>query len=275
MRLVQIIADYAPGDLAFAEIVGRLVRFAPDNVRWHNTTVESFNTVATGFLVAQLGLAEEVAEKTVIYANCAPRKDRLSARDKNEGEGLLFARSRTGVPLLVVNSGYSLSFIREDLSELWQLETPRDGSQFRSRDIFPEYVGRLLHNDLSFLQKELDPTSVIPAPPTARIGYIDSFGNLKTTLRQGDSHTASLEDGSRVFITINGIRRAATVAGGSFHVDEGDIAFAPGSSGFDRPFWEIFQRGGSACQTFGDPRAGAPIEIETLVPDARPLATQR
>lgn len=264
MKLVQIIADYAPGDLAFAEMVNQLVRHGPEELRWHCTTVESFNTVATGFLVAQLGLVEGLGERTVVYANCAPRKDNLVARSENEGEGLLFGLSATGVPLLVVNSGYSLSFIKNRLDELWILETPRAGSQFRSRDIFPEYVGRLLKGDRSFLVRKLDIDQVVPDLPAQRIGYVDSFGNLKTTIRKDSPDVAELLKNQRLFITINGIRRAATVAGGSFYVSEGDLAFAPGSSGFDNPFWEIFQRGGSAWQTFGEPRAGAPIELSSL-----------
>ena len=263
-RLVQIIADYAPGDLAFAEMVAQLTRHSPPRTRWHNTTVESFNTVATGFLVAQLGLVTNMSEHLIIYANCAPRKDSLSARVDNEGEGLLYGVSATGVPMLVVNSGFSLSFIRSQLSELWQLETPRAGSQFRSRDIFPEYVGRTLKGDRTFLVKQLDPEAVIPEPPQGVIGYVDSFGNLKTTFRKGHECLNELVEGNRVELSINGIRRAATIASGSFQVAEGDIAFAPGSSGYDRPFWEIFQRGGSAWLTYGQPRAGAPIECRPL-----------
>lgn len=262
--LVQIIADYAPGDLAFAEMVSQLTKHTPPNTRWHTTTVESFNTVATGFLVAQLGLVSGMKDHIFVYANCAPRQDDLIARENNEGEGLLYGISKTGVPMLVVNSGFSLSFVKEHLSELWQLETPRAGSQFRSRDIFPEYVGRFLKGDRGALVKQLDPQEVVPDPPESRIAYVDSFGNLKTTMRKGCDTLDSLEEGQRVEITVNGIARVATVAGGSFQVSQGDIAFAPGSSGYDRPFWEIFQRGGSAWLTYGNPRSGAPIECRPL-----------
>ena len=246
-RLVQIIADYAPGDLAFAEIIAQLARHSPPETRWHTTTVESFNTVAMGFLVAQLGLSPHHSDGMLIYANCAPRQDSLQAREDNEGEGLLYGLTSADIPVLVVNSGYSLSFLRNQLKELWALDTPSAGSQFRSRDIFPEYVGRALKGDLTFRVKQLDPQRVIPAPPEKRIGYVDSFGNLKTTIRQGDDLVNTLESGARVPITINGVTRVARVVGGSFQVEQGDLAFAPGSSGHDRPFWEIFQRGGSLC----------------------------
>jgi S-adenosylmethionine hydrolase len=102
---------------------------------------------------------------------------------------------------------------------------------------------------------------VVAPPPTSAIGYVDSFGNLKTTLRDGDPLIANLEPGQRVRIAINDVEMAATVAAGSFNVQEGDIAFSPGSSGHDRKYWEIFQRGGSAWHTYKKPRTGSHITI--------------
>lgn len=263
MTLVHIIGDYGPGDLAFSEILSALARHLPENSRWHTTSVESFNTIATGFVVAQLGLqkSELRPDQTIIYANCAPREDATGARADNEGEGLLFGRLHNGVPLLAVNSGHSLSFVRDELQELWSTDAGRAGSQFRSRDLFPPLVGKAARGEFDFLRDRLEPARVIPDVPSAVIGYIDSFGNLKTTFRGGDEELERLEPGQRVDLRINGIRRTATVASGSFSVREGDIAFAPGSSGHTSRFWEVFQRGGSALQTFGGPRVGAPIEL--------------
>lgn len=260
MRLVHAIADYGPGDLAFSEMISALARHLPDDVRWHPTPVESFNTLATGFIVGQLGLVQE-SVPTVIYANCAPRQDKTEARDDNEGEGLLYGKLRNGVQLLVVNSGLSLSFVREHLSELYATEVPEGGSQFRSRDVFPPFVGKVFREDLSFLKRPIDPLKIIPEVPAARIGYVDSFGNLKTTFRDGDPELEGLKPGQRLDLMINGIQRTVTVQTGSFHVRQGDIAFAPGSSGFERRFWEVFQRGGSASITYGNPRVGALVEM--------------
>ncbi|MGE0492380.1 MAG: S-adenosyl-l-methionine hydroxide adenosyltransferase family protein [Vulcanimicrobiota bacterium] len=263
MILVHVIADYGPGDLAFSEMLSALAAHLPAEARWITTPVESFNTLATGFVVAQLGLKtpDLQPEKTVLYANCAPRRDRREARPDNEGEGLLFGRLSNGVGLLAVNSGYSLSFVRDELRELWSVNCPRAGSQFRSRDLFPPLVGQLARGDLGFLRDPLEPQQVLVPYPTDRIGYIDSFGNLKTTMREGDPQVDQLVPGSRVSLRINGIERTATVATGSFQVREGDMALAPGSSGHQRRFWEVFARGGSAHHAFGRPRVGAPIEL--------------
>lgn len=263
MRLLHIVADYGPGDLAFSEMISALARHLPDDFRWHYTTVRSFDTVATGFVVAQLGLQKESlrAPKTYLYVNCAPRKDRKEARPHNEGEGLLYVRFATGVEGVIVNSGYSLSFAREGIAELKTLKIERGGSQFRSRDVFPPAVGYIASKDYSVCGESLIPSEVIPPPPHGVVGYIDSFGNLKTTFRDGDALLASLSPGQRVRVVINGIERTASVASGSFNVAEGDIAFAPGSSGHERRFWEVFQRGGSAAETFALPRVGSEVHI--------------
>jgi hypothetical protein len=262
-KLIHMIMDYAPGDLALAEVVSALAAQIPGDYHWHVTSVHSFDTISTGFTLAQLGLQREALRPsdTLIYANCAPRKDRREARSNNEGEGLLFGVLRSGVSVMVVNSGYSLSFVRDELEELWSVNVDTGGSQFRSRDNFPKLVGLAARGDRSFLVEKLNPHSVIPDAPKSAVGYVDSFGNLKTTLRDGDSELAGLQPGQRVGVLINGVRMSATVAAGSFNVQEGDIALSPGSSGHDRKFWELFQRGGSAWHTFKKPRPGATIEL--------------
>jgi hypothetical protein len=260
MSFIHIVADYGPGDLAFSEIIGSLAGRL-ENSRYATTSIPSFNTVATGFAVAQLGSDPHLADVGVLFANCAPRHDNLEERSDNEGEGLLLALTKFRIPLVVVNSGYSLSFIKSEIEELWSLDVGAAGSQFRSRDIFPGVVARVANKDDTVKVKLLDVSKAVPDPPKRRIGYVDSFGNLKTTLRSGDEFLEQLEPGQRLGVRINGIRRTVRVAGGSFQVQEGDIAFSPGSSGRDRPFWEIFQRSGSAWQSFGEPLPGAPLEF--------------
>jgi hypothetical protein len=263
-KLIHLVMDYAPGDLACAEVISAMAAQIPGDYHWHLTSVHSFDTISTGFVVAQLGNQSEQLrpQDTLIYANCAPRKDRREARANNEGEGFLYGVLKSGVRVMAVNSGYSLSFVREELEELWKVHVDVGGSQFRSRDNFPKLVGQAARGDQTFLAEQLDPREVIPAAPASAIGYIDSFGNLKTTIREGDPILKALTPGQRVVAEINGVEMAVTVASGSFNVQEGDIALSPGSSGHSRKYWEIFQRGGSAWHTYKKPRPGAPITIK-------------
>jgi hypothetical protein len=266
MKIVHVVADYGAGDLAFSEMISALARHIPKDWDWHATSVDSFDTIAAGFIVAQLGLQNESlrAPETIIYANSAPRRDRSKPRKNNEGEGLVYGLLKNGVPVVVVNSGYSMSFVRESLEGLWVADVDKGGSQFRSRDIFPPVVGKVAKKEFDFRGKKLDPMKVIPAPPHGVVAYIDSFGNLKTTYREGDAELKNLQPGQKIKVEINGVVRVATVATGSFNVDEGDIAFAPGSSGHERRFWEVFQRGGDAWATYAKPRVGSQISLQPL-----------
>lgn len=262
-KLIHLICDYGPGDMAWAEVTGAFYALLPDHVRLHATTVPPFDTVATGFILAQLANADEPLrpKDTIIFANTAPRKDNLKARHNNEGEGLLFCTLKNGVNVVAVNSGYSLSFVRNDILELWSTTVEDSGSQFRSRDFFPRTVGQVAREDFSFINHKLQPLDTIIAPPTDVVGYVDSFGNIKTTIRVGDEQVYSLSPGDRVKVRIESRLRTATVATGSFNILEGDLAFAPGSSGHSSRFWELFKRGGSAWEDFGHPANGSPIEI--------------
>lgn len=263
---IHLICDYAPGDLAWSEVYSAMTARLPADVSMHFTAVGSFDTIATGFAVAQLSLTDRQLrpENMVVFANCAPRRDRKEARDNNAGEGLLYGLLKNGVKVLAVNSGFSLSFVREQIAELWMVDVEDEGSQFRSRDFFPRALGRLVADDKEFKTKLLNPMDVIRDYPEEVIAYIDSFGNLKTTIRAGDHTIEGLSPGSRIKVRIGTVLRTATVATGSFNVMEGDLAFAPGSSGHDRRFWEFFQRGGSAAAEFGHPHVGSNIVIEHL-----------
>jgi len=174
-KLIHLVMDYAPGDLACAEVISALAAQIPADYHWHITSVNSFDTVSTGFVVGQLGsqCEERRPRETLIYANCAPRKDRREARTNNEGEGFLYGILKSGVGVMAVNSGYSLSFVREELKELWAIKVDVGGSQFRSRDNFPKLVGMAARGEKDFLIEQLDPMKVIAPPPASAVGYID------------------------------------------------------------------------------------------------------
>ena len=262
-KYLQTVCDYAPGDLAFAEIRQALWRVLPEGVSQHFVEVRPFQTIELGFVVGQLALTREDLrpEELMIFGNCAPRKDRGEARRNNEGEGLLYGLLENGVQLLVVNSGYSLSFVRESLKELWSVHVERGGSQFRSRDFFPKTVGQLASGDMAFKKDRLDPQEVIPEVPAGRVGYVDSFGNIKTTYRSDDPLFADVREGTEVEIRVGQKTVAGYYSTGSFNVPEGNIALAPGSSGHDNRFIEIFERGGAVSKRFGVPSCGEKVSL--------------
>ena len=116
-NLIQLICDYGPNDMAWAEVTAAFMGALPDGWHLHCTTVPPFDTIATGFIVSQLCVAEPPLrpKNLFVFANTAPRKDNLKARENNEGEGLLYGRLKNKVQLVAVNSGFSMSFVKSIL----------------------------------------------------------------------------------------------------------------------------------------------------------------
>jgi hypothetical protein len=261
--LVHIIADYGPGDLAFAEVAQRIKFYLPD-AEPLLTPVPPFSTLAAGFCIAQLGLNEAPAG-TLIYHNVAPREDDREARAANAGERLAFARLPTGVRVIGVNAGHAFSFVRDEAEELRWASVPSEGSQFRSRDLFPQAAAAIALGRPGAIAGAIRRTDV-PRLPKNRIAYVDGYGNLKISREQGER---DFPVGSLLQVEINGIRQEAIAAGGSFEIAAGKMAFAPGSSGWTKRkgkksrWMELFLRGGSAWEAFGRPPVGARIDFST------------
>jgi hypothetical protein len=249
--LLTVVADYGPGDLAFAEVRQRLALLLPD-AAVTAVPVPAFDTVAAGFCVAQLAFGAGPAGR-VVYANVAPRHDHDAPRAGNAGERLAAARLDSGVLVVGVHSGASLAFLAAEGVPVRAVDVADHGSQFRSRDVFPDALAALAGGDDSLLGEEL----AVGPPPKQAVAYTDGYGNLKTTW-----DSAPAPAGTVVRVRIGAVEAPATVSDGVFEVHAGTMSFAPGSSGWrGRSFFELLSRGGSAARIFGDPPSGTPVEI--------------
>lgn len=253
---VHLIADYGEKDPAFSEVVHRLKSENRD-IQVQTMSMPSFSTIATGFWIRQVGLENPKLENSVIYANTAPRKHDEEAQIENCGRELVYAELENGVPVLTVNSKYCLSFVKHSIKELREVKIPEKGSQFRSRDFFPEAVAGILEGDESYLGDEIE-INCIPEKPENHVAFVDGYGNIKTSIRESE---IDLEAGETVKVQIGGETREAFYEAGTFSVDEGELSFAPGSSGGEDPFMELFLRGGSAAETFRTHETGQKVEM--------------
>lgn len=254
--LVTVIADYGElHDLAFAEVRERLyAELNDDSFVIETVAVPAFDTVATGFVVAQLGLNSRLGARHKFYVNTAPRKDDPNPRVRNAGEGLVYAKLKSGVEIVAVNSGYSLSFVRDHTAEMKILTVSAEGSQFRSRDVFPPAFAKIARGDRSDIAGDL---SGIPDTPKEVVCYTDGYGNLKTTV---DMNKLAAMQGHDVVLTVNGHEEIARVAAGIFEVKDGEFVISPGSSGWHgAKLTEIVRRGGNAARSFGCPQGGATV----------------
>ncbi|MFB6159357.1 MAG: SAM hydroxide adenosyltransferase [Candidatus Nanohalobium sp.] len=190
------------------------------------------------------------------YVNVAPRKDDTDSRENNDGEDLVYIELENGVPIVTTFSGYTLSFIRDKIAKMRALDIPSQGSQFRSRDIFPEALARVMKGDKSVFDGEVE--TEIPELSEKAVGHIDGFGNIKTTIRESE---VELEKGEKIEVEVNDMKQQMTRSDGIFHVPEGELVYAPGSSGGEDSFMEIVLRGGSAARKLGEPEPGDMIKF--------------
>ena len=264
--LVYVIADYGDlHDLAFAEVTQKLhYELRDKNADIETFAVPAFDTVATGFALAQTAINSRLGKNHKFYVNTAPRKDDLAPRVKNSGEGLAYARLSNGVEIVAVNSGYSLSFIKDAAEEIREIHCDRDGSQFRSRDVFPPAFGLIAHGDYSKLGDDI--LDAVPDYPKNAVCYTDGYGNMKCSV---DPASLQAMASKHATLTINGRAMAARVAEGIFGVADGEFCFSKGSSGWVLPngkkveFSEVVMRGGNAAKAFGKPPGG--IEVNWRV----------
>lgn len=283
---VVTIGDYGRSELASLEVQDRIeAEFDANGLdikSYAYYAVQAFNTIAAGFSLAQLALTTRQPERKVFFVNVAPRDDNAKPRVNNEGEGFVYVKLYNGVEIFAVNSGHTLSFVKDAAVEMREINVRREGSQFRSRDIFPPAMAAILAGDETLLGKPIDPNSI----PDKRelentichidgYGDGDGYGNLKVFV-----NPASLDkiQGRDVFITIRDRHdqprtHLARVTERIFDVAKGEIAFAKtGSSGWQEKqgglkltFAEVVVRSGDAYERFGRPKVGAKIEWKLAV----------
>lgn len=291
--VLKILTDYPRDDLAHDEVHQSLVTACvtrglyPANI--DVGSIPALDTIAAGFKTAQLVFNSKLGYGHIFHTNCAPRKNIVSV--KSQGEKIVLGITRSGVVLLMVNAGYTLAPFYDAVQAgemmFYQTTVPDSGSQFRSRDYFPDAMADLtLHlatrfssmgeekikqllkvhafreilDGLAYLGEPLNLTS-FPVLPSGTVYYVDNFGNIKLNLkhfRLSNVHAV----GTPLVIAIGNTVCDAVVGDAGFSMGEGVIAITSGSSGWavgregKAMFSEIFLRGGSAASHFPGVKSG-------------------
>lgn len=261
-----VIADYGPlSDMAFAEVTQSLLKqFEGIPVRVKKYSVPPFDTVQTGFMLAQTAITSQLGDKHMFFVNTAPRHDDAKPRADSAGEKLVYMKLFNGVRIVAVNSGASLAFVKDAAVETKVITVENEGSQFRSRDFYPRVFGQIARDDYSSL---VDKTPDINDIPESAVGFVDGYGNLKCTI---DPHIIEKHDGQYVAIEINGCRHFARIGKSIFDVPDGYLCMAKGSSGWTlengnkKRFVEIVRRSGNAFKDFDKPSGGAKVTFEVM-----------
>jgi hypothetical protein len=294
--VLKILTDYPRDDLAHDEVHQSLVTACVKRGVWPANidvgAIPGMDTIVAGFKTAQLVFNSALGYGHIFHTNCAPRKNIVTMQSK--GEKIVLGVSRTGVVALIVNAGYTLAPFRAaaeagDIT-FYQTSVPDSGSQFRSRDFFPDAMADLtlhLSQRLKFLGKDkvkgllaerafpqiLDGLSYLGAPlglssfpllPEGAVYYVDSFGNIK--LNYLHQRLLGLHaPGTPLVIALGNTVCDAIVGDAGFSMGEGVIAITSGSSGWSiggapkAMFSEIFLRGGRAEAHFPGFKPGDPV----------------
>lgn len=244
---IIIIADYGTGDPSFTEVSLQL-RFLIPNAYIISQSTPPFSTINTGFWIYQIALTSN-PKNTYIFSNTSPRRHEKNPQKNNSGEKLMYARLNNGFEIVAVNSGYAFSFVKNKISKFNYVNTQNQGSQFRSRDFYPKAVAQMVKKDKEFIGEKAD-TNIIPDHPKNVICSIDGYGNIKTSIKKSQ---VKYKPGENIAIEIHNQKHLATYTDSVFNIIDGELAFAPGSSGHNDPFMEIFVRGGNAYKLFDNP----------------------
>lgn len=248
---IEVIADYGgrhSPDPAFSEVRNHFLRFdVGGTLGWiTETAVAGFSTIETGFWIAQIGLHSE-HPNLVIFSNTAPRGPIAWTGQKEQA--LVCGILDNGIPFFAVHAGYNLSFVKDRLQGLWEVLVPNTGTQFRSRDQYPEATMAILNGDSSRVGKAID-VSTIPSVPEKRVASIDGYGNIKTTLRASQV-SPEIRQSGRIKVTMKGKTFEATNTLSGQAAKEGELKIGVGSSGGKNdPFVEIVHIMGSARKDF-------------------------
>lgn len=264
---IDVIADYGGksgrNDLAFSEVLGKISEELTQNgilemPYMAPLSVGAFNDVETAFVITQLAANSKRGKDHFVFHNTAPRKDDTGARFENHGESLAVCQLPNGVYVIGVNSGHSFSFLRQ-MTDVYAVKCPNEGTQFRSRDIYPKALAALA--TFSKTGKPLNEWDLVgdpaqgPAMPEATVLYKDGYGNLKINVTE-------MPEKDTVKVKIGNIEKEVFTGRGIFSVEDGEMILAPGSSGWNgKAFLEVVLRGGSAYKVFGKPKPGTKVDI--------------
>lgn len=256
---LTIIGNDGIEDLALLEVLQRLQLELP-SFQFQTLSVPALNTLGAGFSLAQLALNPGLAGR-LYYYKCDPRKDKTTALLDSEGKRLTYVLLPNDVRVVGVLSGYTLSFLKTEAEALHYLDVDKAGALVRSRDLFPLALSAIAKGDYSLLGEKIDPDT-IPNVPDNLIAWIDGYGNLKTTIK---ANMLTLEPGTKLAVNIGDVLTEATYTDSVFNVPEGELALAPGSSGWltsdgtQLTWMELTLRSGSAYELFGRPKISQTI----------------
>ncbi|MBI1300563.1 MAG: hypothetical protein GC137_02795 [Alphaproteobacteria bacterium] len=298
------------GDLAETEIRAKRANLqtaltslsgqAPPRLEYYNTPPQDWR--AGAFDLAQLARTSDIGAGNVYFLNCAPRrKERGVETGSNKGENIYTTILPNGAVVAATHQD-SFGFFRDLLErgeiEIYHSNVQTDGTQFRSRDIFPAATAvasyalaragergewkeglsvqerrEFLAQNLRFVdtKNRLSVEDVPDLTADVYVARVDVHGNLKLSIPVSDARAKGIQ--GDVEVRIQGHQFQAKVRPNMFDNNTKDQGVAPGSSGkfndsvkSDPRFLEIAIMGKSLKAALGitdqDLKEGVQVYIE-------------
>jgi hypothetical protein len=251
-RLVQLVADYGPGDLAYAELTQRVALAVPDSVV-QLTRVAHADTLAAGFCVARLALTDGPPGRIVAHdvRPATGTHDPRMCTGRAPGEAWIVGR----------NAGWSWSFVVDELAALCHLDVTTGGAQPGPCDGLPVAIAHVARRHPHARWDAVPRSSFQPVPERV-VAFVDAAGDITTTI--SDPPGAA---GARVEVRIGRISARAIVTAAGHSIAAGDLALISGApawstrDGSRRSFVGLTVGGGSAAERFAIPPSGTPVGL--------------
>lgn len=256
-------------------------------VQYHN--IPSQDTHAAAFDLAQAARGAVRGFGNVYFVNCAPRKKQAGVKKANGGEKIYVGILPNGAIIAGTGEDAFVHFkdlIEADQLNIYEANVQTNGSQFRSRDIFPYFsqilgwhihqpeINRLWRKELNVEERDQILFTLGSVNPSIRLsadqipdlhhkGAIiqrrDIHQNAKTALRHSDIRQAFRAYQEVIVYARGGEAIRAQIARASFEKKPGTTVVSAGSSGEWKGangeilsrFAEIFTINGKAAKQLG------------------------
>lgn len=236
-----------------------------------SVAVGEYNTVEAGVHVLEYAYSpESYRPKTmVICTNVAPIRTR---RGVKRADKLVLALLENGMLVFSYLNGEELNFVAEHIAAVFTLESDDTHVDFRSRDIMPQMIGRILQGDFSSIIEAYGPRNLralgIHPGNRWRVGWIDEpYDNIKTPICENDPALKGRKDGSILYLRIGKVMLPVRLARSIAALRDGELGMVRSSDSELRAGKKVHHmvlavKGSHAWGVFLRPAIGTRIEIE-------------
>lgn len=244
MKKLIVVADWASDPLYFTQfqtaIEGHVKDLsAPLLMRRVPVTP---STIHASYIVRQLIETESRMgrpEETVIYVQTDARSESADVRESPKGAPLYINRLSNGIFVVGTNAGYTFSLIKDQIAEVFTYGMQSNATQFSARDVYARtcaYLMDYMEDELEFDEAH---SSTMLELPNHRVGHVDVFGNIQTTITVEDVR-GHVELHQQTEVNVNGHVLHATYLPHRYAHAPGSLVLAASSTGdTDNPFMEL------------------------------------